>query len=137
MSYVRLARRSILKFTVNIKRLRQANESKRPELNKRKEKGIVYHHDNVTTPDPSKIERVWFGSFNTSTIYPDIASSDYHLFRLLMVSKKACNTTWFSFWTGNYKSCWHHGSTRKMTKHCRQWWSKISLNKSIFTLQEN
>lgn len=81
-------------------RLKQAIEKKRPELINRK--GIVYHHDNAR-PHTSLMTRQKLRELGWEVLMhppysPDLAPSDYHLFRSLqnslnglkLTSKEAC-----------------------------------------------
>ncbi|CAK9804065.1 Histone-lysine N-methyltransferase SETMAR [Anthophora plagiata] len=83
-----------------LERLRQAIERKRPELNNRK--GVVFHHDNAR-PHTSLMTRQKLRELGWEVLMhppysPDVAPSDYHLFRSLqnslngikLLSKEAC-----------------------------------------------
>lgn len=94
-------------YCEQLERLRQAIERKRPELNNRK--GVVFHHDNAR-PHTSLMTRQKLRELGWEVLMhppysPDIAPSDYHLFRSLqnslngikLVSKEACENHLIQF----------------------------------------
>jgi len=78
---------------LSTERLRQAIERKRPEFINRK--GVIFY-DNVKPPhifgDPSKIEKTWKVLMHPP-YNPDLAPSDYHLFRSLQNSLNGVKLT--------------------------------------------
>jgi len=69
-------------YCQQLERLRQAIEKKRPELINRK--GVVFHHDNAR-PHTSLVTRQKLKELGWEVLHlsynPDLAPSDYHLFR--------------------------------------------------------
>jgi len=75
-------------YCEQLQRLQQVIESKRPELINRR--GVVFHHDNAR-PHTSLMTRQKLRELGWKVLMhppysPDIASSDYHLFRSLQNS---------------------------------------------------
>ncbi|XP_029156095.1 histone-lysine N-methyltransferase SETMAR-like [Nylanderia fulva] len=99
-------------YCEQLERLRQAIERKRPELINRKD--VVFHHDNAR-PHTSLMTRQKLRELGWEVLMhppysPDIAPSDYHLFRSLqnflngikLLSKEACENNLIQFF--NQKS---------------------------------
>ena len=74
-------------YCEQLQRLQQAIERKRPKLINRR--GVVFHHDNAR-PHTSLITRQKLRELDSEVLMhpysPDIAPSDYHLFRSLQNS---------------------------------------------------
>lgn len=119
-------------YCQQLMRLKQAMEKNRPELINRK--GVIFHHDNAR-PHISLVTRQKLREFGWEVLMhppysPDLAPSDYHLFRSLqnslnsvkLVSKEACENHLVQFFAQKPQKFysdgimvlpekWQHGKT--------------------------
>lgn len=107
------------RYCQQLTRLEQAIQKKRPELINRK--GVVFHHDNarphVSLVTREKLEELGWEVLMHPPYSPDLAPSDYHLFRSLqnslngvtLASKEACEIHLAKFFTDKPKKFYSDG----------------------------
>ena len=119
-------------YCEQLQRLQQAIERKRLELINRRD--VVFHQQRRSTThifdNRQKLRELDWEVLMHPPYSPDIASSDYHLFRSLqnslndikLASKEACENhlKYFSIRNHRILSRWNYGSAPKMAKYYRK-----------------
>lgn len=121
-------------------RLKQAIQEKRPELVNRK--GIVFHHDNAR-PHTSLMTRQKLGEFGWEVLMhpaysPDLAPSDYHLFRSMqnslngvrLASREACENFVSQFFNEKPRSFYSKGIMSLAEK-----WQKVVIQNGSYLVE--
>lgn len=117
-------------YCEQLTRLKQAIDQKRPELANRK--GVVFHQDNAR-PHTSLTTRQKLREFGWEVLLhppysPDLAPSDYHLFKHLqnfldgtrLASKEACENELVKFFTNKDEDFFNRGIMKLPSK-----WTKV------------
>ncbi|CAK9796605.1 Histone-lysine N-methyltransferase SETMAR [Anthophora quadrimaculata] len=117
-------------YCQQLTRLKQAIDQKRPELANRK--GVVFHQDNArphtSLTTRQKLRELGWEVLSHPPYSPDLAPSDYHLFKFLqnfldgtkLASREACENELVQFFTNRDEDFFNRGIMKLPSK-----WTKV------------
>ena len=117
-------------YCQQLTRMKQAVDHKRLELDKRK--GVVFHKDNarpnISVTTRQKLLELQWEVLSHSAYSPDLAPSDYHLFKHLqnfldgtkLTTREACENKLVQFFTNRDEDFFNRGIMKLPSK-----WTKV------------